>query len=319
MKKTFCGMLLTIGGLLCVMGFAPDSAPPDLSSPKEAVRSFVIALGKHDIKAMAQCVQGATDAAGLEKLLNEDLASFPTSEVKTLIVETDGAASHVAVEILFKPRNENIKESITLVEMFTLRKEGDSWRIVPDADTLKQVAEKGEEDGSALGGLRPLTTLVATMAAPKPALEVAQAKTCLANAKQIATGVMMYVQDYDEIFPPKKGAYSEAIQPYVKNRKIFTCPMDPKGTITYTFNANVLQAPLASIVDPSKTVMLYEGKNMKLDFRHDGKAVVAYLDGHAKLIGPEEAKSLFWYDGGAKPTPAPPAKKPATTPKKKKK
>jgi prepilin-type processing-associated H-X9-DG protein len=49
--------------------------------------------------------------------------------------------------------------------------------------------------------------------------------------------------------------------------------------------------------------MLYEGKDGKLNFKHDGKAAVAFADGHAKLVTEEEAKTLIW-------KLPPPAKKP---------
>ena len=40
--------------------------------------------------------------------------------------------------------------------------------------------------------------------------------------------------------------------------------------------------------------MIYEGKNGKLDFRHEGKATVGFADGHAKLIDAQGAKKLRW-------------------------
>ena len=48
---------------------------------------------------------------------------------------------------------------------------------------------------------------------------------CLFNQKQIALGIMMYVQDYDEIFPRKNASYKELIFPYIKNEGVFRCPL----------------------------------------------------------------------------------------------
>lgn len=75
------------------------------------------------------------------------------------------------------------------------------------------------------------------------AREAARAASCKSNLKQIGTGWMMYVQDYDERTPlnwwsatpctPDDGSDRGAqpimfrrIQPYVKNNQILICPSD---------------------------------------------------------------------------------------------
>ena len=331
MKKTFWGLLLTVGGLLCVMGFAPDSAPPDLSSPKATVRSFAAALSRKDVKAMAQCVQGSIDPSALGKIFD---ATFPVSqiEVTNLIEQTDNTTSRIAGEFTLQMpgfSGENAAQvKLSAVDIFTVEKHGENWLIVPDATVMHTLEQGLSSMTSAQMGLRPLASFVALVGASKEVLQAmesarqrAKATTCLSNAKQIALGVMMYVQDYDETFPRKKALYVDLVMPYIKNREVFTCPLDVKGTITYTFNANLQDASLASINSPAETVMLYEGKNMQLDYRHDGKAVVAFVDGHAKLIGPEAAKALFWYPEGAKPShpvPEKPIRKPGSKPTRKK-
>jgi len=63
------------------------------------------------------------------------------------------------------------------------------------------------------------------------ARESARRTSCLNNAKQLATGNMMYIQDYDETFPlvyNGGGSCSHAeypmIYPYLKNMQILQCP-----------------------------------------------------------------------------------------------
>ncbi|HLH78704.1 MAG TPA: DUF1559 domain-containing protein [Chthonomonas sp.] len=75
------------------------------------------------------------------------------------------------------------------------------------------------------------------------AREDARKTSCVSNLKQLATGVLMYTQDYDETFPsvtgngypPQPGipfgtdtwVYNDIvviIQPYVKNFDVFFCP-----------------------------------------------------------------------------------------------
>jgi prepilin-type N-terminal cleavage/methylation domain-containing protein len=82
------------------------------------------------------------------------------------------------------------------------------------------------------------------------ARESARKTACLSNTKQLGTGVMMYVQDYDETYPSNSwdgtpvgasdtewgaaGANQKVftrwpltVMPYIKNKGVFVCPSDP--------------------------------------------------------------------------------------------
>src|SRR4028118_429518 len=72
------------------------------------------------------------------------------------------------------------------------------------------------------------------------AREKARQTACLSNMKQIGTGMMMYVQDYDELYPaaninpvtPINGGGSNVMPidaqlgPYIKNDQLWACPSD---------------------------------------------------------------------------------------------
>src|SRR3569833_2824505 len=81
------------------------------------------------------------------------------------------------------------------------------------------------------------------------ARESARQSACLSNMKQIGNGLLMYLQDFDETFPPPDygtapptSAFSfatpggqqaftwcDVLQPYVKNLPVFKCPSDASG------------------------------------------------------------------------------------------
>jgi prepilin-type N-terminal cleavage/methylation domain-containing protein len=72
------------------------------------------------------------------------------------------------------------------------------------------------------------------------ARENARRASCLSNLKQLGLGVMMYVQDYDGIYPRAYAGYSasypyvywnQQVYPYVKNGQVFVCPSADKSTI----------------------------------------------------------------------------------------
>lgn len=89
-------------------------------------------------------------------------------------------------------------------------------------------------------------------------------ETVLSNAKQIGLALLMYVQDYDETFPPNTDIQS-ALMPYLKNEWVFNLP----GTnFVYLMNLQTL----ASIDAPAQTMAGY----IQTPY---GRAVI-WVDGH---------------------------------------
>jgi prepilin-type N-terminal cleavage/methylation domain-containing protein len=83
------------------------------------------------------------------------------------------------------------------------------------------------------------------------ARENARRTSCLSNIKQIATALVMYTQDYDEMLPLYRftsplaigGQYNslQALYPYVKSTQVFICPSAQQyTTATGTDAANPL-------------------------------------------------------------------------------
>jgi prepilin-type processing-associated H-X9-DG protein len=126
------------------------------------------------------------------------------------------------------------------------------------------------------------------------AKRAAQATACLSNLKQVAMAFLMFCTDNDDVFRMTASNYKGKLMPYCKNGKIFTCPLDKPGTTSYSFNPKLAGISASAVQDPSKTVLAYEGKAGKLSFRHDGKAAVAYVDGHVRRLDKVQAKSLRW-------------------------
>ncbi len=76
------------------------------------------------------------------------------------------------------------------------------------------------------------------------AREKARAISCLSNTKELGLSVLMYVQDYDEMFPKSHGnngtgppdfdrwstSWATVVQPYIKNFGVFRCPDDGNTT-----------------------------------------------------------------------------------------
>jgi len=124
------------------------------------------------------------------------------------------------------------------------------------------------------------------------ARESARRTSCLSNLKQIGLGVMMYVQDYDEIYPRavQKNAtpwdisglqhvafsgddawlWFTTIYPYVKNVQVFRCPSAPINDNYPTYgnygaNAYVMKyhnkepINMATVESPASNYLVMDG------------------------------------------------------------
>ena len=117
------------------------------------------------------------------------------------------------------------------------------------------------------------------------ARDKARQTTCISNAKQLALGVLMYAQDYDEALPVQENQvpkfwldtaaanWCRGIMPYAKNRQIYLCPSagkeswpgaggiyvpTPDGDSSYMGNAAVMGRPLAVVANPADIIFLRE-------------------------------------------------------------
>ena len=128
------------------------------------------------------------------------------------------------------------------------------------------------------------------------AREKARQSVCLSNFKQIGTGVMMYVQDYDDTYPPNRVSYlrgggdctssnqkmitwKTVIIPYVKNLGVYRCPSNPHHNegdetkkseptypsfpISYAYSGSILNAGIIAMresdcPEPARYILLVE-------------------------------------------------------------
>jgi prepilin-type N-terminal cleavage/methylation domain-containing protein/prepilin-type processing-associated H-X9-DG protein len=182
--------------------------------------------------------------------------------------------------------------------------------------------------------------------------EKARQTSCLSNQMQVALGVLMYAQDYDETFPQYdftapgvRIMWFSVIAPYLKANQIYKCPSlqrpgeigsatDPASALIYNriagiganhphvfaqpgYVAGIYAQPISAINSPASTLMLGDselvqngelvggpvlycrvhwpyGNNQgrvepytvynQVSARHQGGAVVAFVDGHTQWM-----------------------------------
>ncbi len=280
------------------LGLRASPAPPDLSTPEAAVRSFVKAVSQNDAQGMNACIQ--TDQPNGEALAALKRAWFPRVLIKELLAETETGKSKVTIKY-----ETSEKKSRVMLDTLYLERVGEGWKIIPQPEILREPAPSDAR----------LPRLVSTIAAmlysdadSEAIIRLARTKekvyASLSNAKQIGIAILMYVQDYDETYPLSAQTYSDAILPYVKNKAIFHAPDAPEDEkISYAFNKNLEGLSLAILTDAAKTVMVYEGQNGTPLYRYEGTTVIGLADGSCRAMTEAQVKKLIWNDPFWKPQP----------------
>jgi hypothetical protein len=134
---------------------------------------------------------------------------------------------------------------------------------------------------SSIGDIEPYDMKVEMEAANKLRAQLSRT-TSVSNLKQVSLGILMYVQDYDEIYPPLRDAKQtkELVMPYIKNEQVF---LDPATKQPYGMNLDLSYRAQAEIERPAETVVLFETSPGP-----DGMRAVAFGDGHVKRIPESE-------------------------------
>jgi prepilin-type processing-associated H-X9-DG protein len=109
----------------------------------------------------------------------------------------------------------------------------------------------------------------------------------LSNLKQLGLGMSMYLQDYDEKFPPLKDSagLKELLYPYLK-KDLWEIT---HYKINYLANFSLDQKLYEKLESPASTVVLYEPAALwgNRNFRN-----VCFADGHVKAVSETDWASL---------------------------
>ncbi|HWD40525.1 MAG TPA: hypothetical protein VG944_16875 [Fimbriimonas sp.] len=246
-------------------------------TPERTVQKFVDELNSKQLDSAVHLVMGGSMAPAITAAIVKD-PHWPTYEISSLAEKVNGDRATVTYRLGLKNQPAAVhSETVSLI------KSGSGWLIAPpsapsDHDTLAAIAY--------------------ALAHPHEAIQrghqAAEDALCLSNVKQLDLAVIMFSNDFDDKLAMTSVNWKSKISPYVRNASLFTCARDPKGTVSYSFNAKLAGKAMAGISRPAETVLVYEGKNGHLDFRHGGRAAVGFADGHAKLLSKEQAKKLSW-------------------------
>jgi len=153
------------------------------------------------------------------------------------------------------------------------------------------------------------------------AREKARMTTCLNNQRQIATTILIYVQDNDEMFPASKDVWTNAVK-LGNGGGVLFCPSEVGAAAnTYGYADALGNSPstglpltMGDIVNPvgmlmsadwnvqsTATNLLMQGSDISK--RHNGSCVVSYVDGHVAStnivnLSYFPRNETVWFDAG---------------------
>lgn len=236
-------------------------------TPKKTVEAFVKAFNAHDAAGMSRRVVG-------QKSSGFPMGSgLPTLKATLGMEKIDGDTANVEVDVEATGNGGQRSH-----ETVNLRRVGGDWQIVPSHPPT--FGAKTTRAGEMIGILAYFVSNPALFAQAKGA---ARRSACLSNVKQLAIGTLMYTTDHNETFPKTSAGWKAAIMPYVKNERIFHCPEDTSGGVSYFFDPRIAGKSMSSIPSPAFTAMIVEGTAKQSAFRHGGKATLGYADAHVKI------------------------------------
>lgn len=267
------------------------NTPLDRRDLKSTVKFNVMDFGGKTIKSGTTTMPGyvflsswTADGANIVGRVSRRLTQGAKPTATTVVLNiTTGVISETAENIKIyeedteeKPIHEVL--STTTAQLGETKRPVNSlWIASPKADKDNQclVASGVEEDNwlspdlsqiayVANGKLFASEILKVDLAMFLEAREAAERYSAMSDAKQIATGTMIYSADYDDEMPPVNG-FEDSVMPYLKNRELLN------GFI-YTYNGG----PLTGLKDPSNTEIGYKSVS--------GGRCVAYADGSVRFI-----------------------------------
>jgi prepilin-type processing-associated H-X9-DG protein len=129
-----------------------------------------------------------------------------------------------------------------------------------------------------------LTVVLISMFLPvySSSQERARQASCMSNLHAIYNALRIYAQDYDGYLPPAESGL-EAVFPYVTSRRVFKCPQDTSDHATsYSLSSHLVGRKLDEVTESDKEILVYEGHQEQVEYRHNGVAYFCFADGHVE-------------------------------------
>lgn len=273
--------------------------PINASTPEDAVSMFFISFSFGHIIETAQLVEESNkNSPALKSFGKELLTSFdhfiPLAIDINISIDLQNPDLAVAKFIVIL--HDNMGHWIKQKDSINLRKhtseDGDYWLIIPGNP---QYFQNRMWDFDQHNKKSEFTLRLATeLAYPEQMQAQYHLNQSVNQLKQILVGLVMCMSDNDGRLDFDTNQYKESLLVYIKSEAPFTAPGDPNRTMSYSMNPSIQGININDVKDLHTIVAVYLGHDQKLNFKYDGYATVAFLDGSVRKVSREEAKMLRW-------------------------
>lgn len=115
---------------------------------------------------------------------------------------------------------------------------------------------------------------------------------CEIEIRKLVADALVYVLDNEGRFPGDAHRFAESIAE--DSDAVDPEPAARQEARLFNFNTRLTGVYRDEVRDPAHTVLVYEGVNEHLIFRHNAHAIVAFVDGHVEELCPQRAAMLRW-------------------------
>jgi prepilin-type processing-associated H-X9-DG protein len=141
-------------------------------------------------------------------------------------------------------------------------------------------------------------------------LDAGNAAHSQSNVSQLCNTSRMYASAHKDHFPPADN-WPDALKGLGISDANLVDPAEPEGGRAYAINAAVAGKRLASVRQPSETVLFFEcapgappaggPANLPPTPRHARRYVIGFCDGHVETVPKEDLGRLIWNPTGERP------------------
>lgn len=272
-----CAIVLGLSGMPANAQRSDQTQYYDPRTPQGTLRAFATALTKADLTKAATHIVDAKPAVNLSELKQAMQKRRTDYSIMQLRIAVNGDIA--TISFLFRvSQPPNLSSSYAWA---VLRQTEGGWKIEP-ARTLE-----------ISNSIDPFSSFVSLLSGQRLPSE-GRDDISMQGSKLLRLGsvVQTLAADRGEKFALQSSQFRQSLLPYYPTLDVLLRPAEgQEGKVS--FNTNLTNVPLKKVRFPQRTVMLYEGENGKLDFRHNGRAAVTLVAGHVRYVDEETAKKLL--------------------------
>jgi prepilin-type processing-associated H-X9-DG protein len=246
--------------------------------PEDTIKALAELWNTKNLADMVPYYKGADPKAKFDMLSKAFGPSWPTLTVSDVSVTVNGTKGEMKCHVSITIAGQAAQAIDDAAEM---ELNGDVWQVVP------QAASTTPRVFGAIGMIITQPKMIET------SRNAAKTTMAVSNLKQIALASQLLASDNDDKFKINPASVHKSLAPYLKNERIWLDPVMNRSDV-YSFNVKLKDVDLGKLEAPSETILFYVGRKGEFEFPYKGRTIIAYADGHVKIVTAAQAKLARW-------------------------